>query len=151
VHHAALVAQRAPRGGGARDVSLGRLKKAIEVGGESAPPTLRQADHIPPVRLGEVVDVDPVGRCGPARSELAQNVMNGAFAARSGRAGDEEVVTGRVDLQAECDRVDCAGLPDCTLKWGHAGGARGQLSGVDAAPELFRRDRELRTESLCHI
>src|SRR6266566_8167158 len=95
----------------ARGVSLGRLQKAIEISGEFAPPALRQADHVRLVRLGEVVDVDPVGRREPS-----EKVVDGELASRTGRASHEEVVARRADLQAERDSVDRAKLPDRPLK-----------------------------------
>ena len=111
---------------------------------------MRQADHVRLVRLGEVVDVDPVGRRGPGRREPSEKVVDGELASRTGRASHEEVVARRADLQAERDSVDRAKLPDRPLKREHVGGGQGQLSLVNAVPQLLGRNRGLFTESLCH-
>ncbi len=75
-----------------RDVSLCRLQKAIEVGGEFASFALRQADRVRPVRLVKIVDVDPVRRRGPGRCKASQEVLDGTLTARPSRASDEEIV-----------------------------------------------------------
>src|SRR5258708_37233488 len=61
-----------------RDVSLCRLQKAIEVGGEVASFALRQADRGRPVRLGQNVDLNPVRPRGPGPGKTAQEILGRA-------------------------------------------------------------------------
>src|SRR5258708_36409580 len=58
-----------------RDVSLCRLQKAIEVGGEFASFALRQAGRVRPVRLGQIVEGNPGKRCGPGRCQTSEESL----------------------------------------------------------------------------
>jgi hypothetical protein len=132
------------------DLTLGRLQETFQVGGKGASTARRQANGVWPVRLSEVADIDPIGRRGLGGRELAQEVMDGALAARPGGASDEEVIAGRANLQAEGKRVERAGLTDRALQRGDIGGGRRQPSVVDAAPEVIRRDTESLSERFRH-
>ena len=61
-------------------------------------------------RLGEVVDVDPIGRNWLGRGLRADEVVHGGASAGSGRPHDEDVEVVVAHLQAEADRLDRARL-----------------------------------------
>ena len=72
----------------------------------------RHFDGDRPVRLGEIVDVDPVGRARPRSRVLGEHASDGLLHADAVRADDEEVEALLVDFRADADRLERARLPD---------------------------------------
>ena len=93
------------------------------------PPARRHAAHAGPVGDGEVVPVAPGGysELEPLLLPLIDHGLNMAFDCRrlsgAGEAGDEQVVTRLVNLQAKLDGVDRPVLADEPFQGGYLVGA----------------------------
>ena len=72
----------------------------------------RQLDGDRSVRIGEIVDIDPVGRTGLAPRLFGQDGLDGILHAGAVRADDKEIEAGLADLRSEADRFEGARLTD---------------------------------------
>ena len=69
------------------------------------------------VCIGEIVDIDPVGRAGLFRRFFRQHVLDGVLHAGSVGTDHKEVESGLVNLRSEPDRFEGAGLADEPVDW----------------------------------
>ena len=117
-----------------RDVVLGEAQKFVEIGAQRPTTARRQAKRLRPLGLDEVVNVDDVVRHGAASGDPLEVVEHRALTAGAGRAGEEQVVAGGADLQAEVDRLQSSHLADRAAQRGNVrGGLEGQRVRVQAA------------------
>jgi hypothetical protein len=97
----------------------------------------RQAQRARLVRLGEVVDVDPVVRRRLAVRLLLQQGAHRAVDTGTRGADHEQVEPGRLHARAETQRIERACLPDrLVVRRCLGGGSKRQRCRVDAARQL---------------
>ncbi len=94
------------------DLTLRGPEQLLHVARQPASLARGERDRLRAVGLGEVVHVHPVVRARLRLGEAPEVVAYGAQPAGPGRAGDEEVVAERLDLEAELDRGERARLAD---------------------------------------
>jgi len=97
---------------GARNLPLHRLEKRRHGRRQSPALAGRYREGARAVRLGEVVDVDPVRRRRLPRREGAHGRQDSALAPGARRTGGVEVEAARADLERKRDRLGRARLPD---------------------------------------
>ena len=76
----------------------------------------RQLDGNRFVRIGEIVDVDPIGRPPPLAGSLLKNLLDRALGAHAARPDDEQVEARLADAGSELDRVESALLTDKAVR-----------------------------------
>ena len=64
------------------------------------------------VRIGEIIDIDPVGRAGLCRRLSGQHGLDGVLHAGAVGTDHKQVEAGLADLHSKPDRFDSAGLAD---------------------------------------
>jgi len=100
----------------------------------------REFDRDRLVRLGEIVDVDPVGRAGARSRVLRQHGLDRLLHADAVRADDEEVEALLVDFRAKPHRLEGARLPDQPVdRLQLRGRGEGQAREIASAIQLIRR------------
>ena len=114
----------------------------------------RELDRDRPVRLGEIVDIDPVRRARPGGRRLGEHGLDHLSHADAGPADHKQVESRPVDLRAELNRLERARLPDEPIDWRELrGGGEGEIGQIAGAIELAGgqgADRAPRCSNLVH-